>query len=531
MRALALSLCLWPIAFAAYAAEAGAWRPDDLYRALARDAYVRQLEVVGDVDLARLRGPAGAREIRLRNVVLRGRLYNSGNGPALPLAIDGESQIERIDLTRTRLRAGLVIDNSTLIGLAHFDHAQFDGPFVLRASVVKGGAVFRGAQFNGPVEIVDSTFEEPQGLRGGISFADAHFASTARFDRSRFAGSVRFDGSRFGDDVAFRRLVVSGDASWRAVTFAGDAEFRFCELGAVDFGDADQMSVFGKLGDFRGCKMKSAKFDYIDWRGDAMLVNLDVSGDLSLRNALLRGARSDWSGLRVGGAFLLEGTQVVALRLRWFDLEKALMRQPADKATQLAEPDIATLRMLHRQLLTLKQDDEAVEVGALIADRSLRERVARPDTPLLERPVLWLEQWLWGWATGYGTRLGRIGALMVAAWLLLSLPLLVGRVPIGHWTGPADDAPPRHRGAPASQLTQLPQENRIGGLARRLEFVFGLMYALPGWRLRAQAPLSGAVAIYLALLRAVGAVLLALGALTLAHVSPVLQALVGKVAF
>lgn len=207
-----------------------------------------------------------------------------------------------------------------------------------------------------------------------------------------------------------------------------------------------------------------------------------------------------------------------------------MLRVSSDSTPLRAKPDIATLRMLHQHLLSLKQDEEARQVAALIADRGLRDRLARTDTPILERPGLWLEQWLWGWTPGYGTQVGRIGAMMVAAWLLLALPLLAGRIPVGRWTGPPADAPPSHMGAPASHLAEYPT-GPIGRSVRRLEFAFGLMYAWPRWRMRAQAPLSAAMSIYLAMLRAVGAVLLALGALTLTNVSPVRQALLGKVAF
>ena len=62
---------------------------------------------------------------------------------------------------------------------------------------------------------------------------------------------------------------------------------------------------------------------------------------------------------------------------------------------------------------------------------------------------MWIERALWGWPTGYGTRLGRIAALSLAAWLLLSLPLLWSpKLRIGSLSGALDKAPPRHRPIP-----------------------------------------------------------------------------------
>jgi hypothetical protein len=69
-------------------------------------------------------------------------------------------------------------------------------------------------------------------------------------------------------------------------------------------------------------------------------------------------------------------------------------------------------------------------------------------------------------------------------------------------------------------------------LDRRLQLLaysLGLMFATPGLRLRPAEPLPSGVPIYLAVMRGAGAVLMALLALTLANVSPVLQAILGKV--
>src|SRR2546427_12380088 len=90
------------------------------------------------------------------------------------------------------------------------------------------------------------------------------------------------------------------------------------------------MTVFGGLADFRGCTMRSARFDYVDGRGDVMLVNVQIMpGDLTLRHAALRGGRSDFSGLRVAGRLDLEGAYISALYFHWSELAGALRRAGA----------------------------------------------------------------------------------------------------------------------------------------------------------------------------------------------------------
>ncbi|MGH8866167.1 MAG: hypothetical protein ACREVZ_16240 [Burkholderiales bacterium] len=300
-----------------------------------------------------------------------------------------------------------------------------------------------------------------------------------------------------------------------------DAEFRFCRLGEVDFGDAEQMSVFGGLADFRGCTMRSLRLDYVDGRGDVMLLNLQVApGDLTLRHAALRGARTDFSGLQVAGRLDLEGAYISALHFRWPELAGALRR---------AAPRSDVLRPLQGRLDALQQDDEAREASAMLAEQVLRERLERPDTAVTERAGLWLERIVWGWTTGYGTRLGRIAALTLTAWLLLSAPLwLWPGLPLGRWKGAAEDAPPRHRAVAADALQAAP----MAALDRRLQqlgYSFGLMFSTPRLMLRPAQPLRRGVESYLAALRGIGAVLLALLGLTLANVSPVFKAILGKV--
>jgi hypothetical protein len=495
--------------------------PDAAYRELARSGSLARVRIDGDLDLARFRAPPGQKRVDLRGVSIEGALRSRGDGPPVAIAIDA-STLHALDLRGAHSRADFALENSEIVGLAQFDDAHFGGAFSLHGSTLAGRASFRRARFDGPVAIVAARFAEPAGLRGGISFSDTQFAAQARFDRSQFASDVRFDSARFLGDATFLGLVVEGRASFRNVFFAHDAEFRFCRLGDVDFGDAEQMSVFAGLGDFRGCTMRSARFDYVDWRGDAMLVNVQVApGDLSFRQAALRGSRSDLTGLKVAGRLDLEGAHITALHFRWPELAAPLAR---------AAPTSDVLRPLHARLEELKQDEDAQEAWAALSDLQLRESLARPDVDLTEKLRMWLERAVWGWPTGYGTRLGRIALVSLATWLVLSLPLLLSRrLRIGRLSGSLDKAPPRHQPVPGRDLSNSPAEGWRLRL-RRLVYSFGLMFAMPGFHLRPAEPVSHAMAAYLLALRGAGAVLLALLALTLTQVSPVFQAILGKIA-
>jgi hypothetical protein len=265
-----------------------------------------------------------------------------------------------------------------------------------------------------------------------------------------------------------------------------------------------------------------------------MLVNVRVDpGDLTMRNAVLRGLRSDFSGLKVAGRLEMEGAHVIAPHFRWSEVVGPLRRsdacrdQPHPAAGAARCSDI--LRPLQRRLEFLKQDDEAREASAMLAEHVLRERLGRKDIPFTERVTLWFERIAWGWTTGFGTQLGRIGLLSLAAWLLLSVPIwLWPGLKLGRWTGPPGDAPPRHRAAPADHLRPAP-ESALDRRLQQLGFSFGLVFSTPGLLLRAAQPHRAGIEAYLFALRSVGAVLLALMGLTLANTSPAIKAIVGSV--
>jgi hypothetical protein len=304
------------------------------------------------------------------------------------------------------------------------------------------------------------------------------------------------------------------------VIFRGDAEFRFCDLGAADFGTSEYLSVFMHLADFRGCKMRSLRLDYADLRGDALFVNVHIApGNLTLRQASLRGARNDFSGLRVAGRLDLTGAQIANLQLRWYEIAPALLR---------SKPDSTVLRPLQRRLEQLKQDDGARDASAVLADREIEERLAQPETSLGDRALLRAEQVIWGGATGYGTRLDRIVGIALLCWLVLALPLLIARG-LRIVRAETDKPPPLHIPV-APESTPAPPAAAGGRGWRGFAYAFALMFTLPDLGLRPADPLSSWMRGYLLFVRGVGLVLIALMVLTLAKVSPIFQAVLGKIA-
>ena len=491
------------------------------YKQISRTGELRRMQIDGDLDVAKMRAPTGVKRIVLREVHLEGKLFSSGGGPSVELQIVDQSRVRDIDLRNSHWKTALLIENSVVRDRAWFDGAQFDAAFTLHASVFNGQTIFRNTRFAAPVEITSSQFEPAAPVTSSVSFADARFAAPARFDRSSFKTGVRFDTTRFDADASFIGVAAPVRASWRNVIFGGDAEFRFCRLGDADFGDAEQMSVFMHLADFRGCKMTSLRLDYADIRGDMLLVNAQIApGDLSLVQASLRGANNDFRGLNVGGRLDLQGAQIANLQLQWYEIRPALLR---------SSPGSDVLRPLQSRLEELKKDDEAREVSAVLAHRLNSERLAQADMPMDDKATLWFERVFWGSATGYGTRLGRIVGVALTCWLLLALPIALARqLRLGTLRSMPEKCPPLHQ-ALTSDTLDIERGSPLTRAAHSLAYTFALMFTLPDFHLRPVEPVPGRWHAYLLLIRGIGVCLLALIALTLAKVSPIIQAVLGKI--
>ena len=166
------ALAHWP----ALAEQLARIAPQEAYAEIARGGELRRLQIDGDLDVAKMQPPVGAKRILLQEVQLEGRLYSSAGGPAVALWITDNSRLRDIDLRGTRWSAPLVIESSAVTERARFDDVQFDAQFVLHATTLTGQAQFPRARFMAPVEITSSTFRPTPPLRASINFSDARFA-------------------------------------------------------------------------------------------------------------------------------------------------------------------------------------------------------------------------------------------------------------------------------------------------------------------------------------------------------------------
>lgn len=469
---------------------------------LARLGELIAVEVNGDLDLTALSLAPSVKQLTLRDVAVQGSLRLTGPGPKVAMQVSG-GEFGALDFRGSQWQQALTLNQLIVRRMTAFSDARFEGPFSLHAAQLSGHSSFARAHFLGAMALTLSTFKPPAGAGAFVNFVDARFDGPARFDRTAVMHDLLFDGSRFAQDATFRQLRVSGRASFLDTAFARSAEFRRCEIGLLVLGDEERTSVFIGAADLRGCKLRQLRMDHVDFRGELLLAGVVVGdGGLSLRQAALRGPGSDWRGLLVAGPLALEGLQWSAVQLDWRDLAPAIER---------ARPSADVLRRLQGQLELQRHDTAAREVSALLARQELHDRLAALRGPADAASWLWLQaEWLlWGWPTAYGTDLGRIVALAAGAWAALAM-LLLARPELFELT-PSDGTAGR------------------AGVAARMGFALQALFGRPhsgwqvtpvhaqGWRARALRAIQG-----------VGWYFIAAAGLTLARVSPAVQALIGK---
>jgi hypothetical protein len=341
----------------------------------------------------------------------------------------------------------------------------------------------------------------------------------------------------FGSDATFLKMTVAKRALFRNTIFQGDAEFRHCRLGDVDFGNDAEMSAFHKLADFRGCRFDHAVFDFAVFRGPASFVQAQFGrGGASFRNVSFEGDKADFSHAVSQGPLDLNEAYAPRIHLGWRELGRAVLAE---------QPPAEVLNRLHKRLTDLGQSDDALEVYYHYAMRNAFAQLKRADVPLSERAWRAAELTVWGWPTGYGTRLGRIVLIALAAWGVLTVPPLLSRVAFVRLAAqpgmPPDDQ--SSRSLTRSRYEAIRMEDLPDGACAPATgwsrvwlaclFSFALMFRIPLRTIayaETNARSGGHVwARYFLAVWLVGAALLALTALTLANTSPALKKLIGEV--
>jgi uncharacterized protein YjbI with pentapeptide repeats len=519
-------------------AAAAALTPEQAYGRLAAQGRLSAVEVVGDVDLARLPTPPGGAPQRFEfdRVVFRGRVHLVA-AELRPALVFQQTTFQDLDVRDARIRSPLTCDACRMAGSAILEGTTFEDGVRVVFTQFLGKTSFGGSRFRGDATFTGSAFHEPAGLTGGVNFGDVVFARGARFDDARFTGTARFNSTVFGGDATFLKLRVDRRALFRNTIFEGDAEFRHCQLGDLDFGGHDALSVFQKLADFRGCRIERAVFDYAVFRAPASFVQAQFgAGGASFRSTAFEGDRVDFNQVRSQGALNLNDTYMPRVDLRWRELGPALLA---------AQPPPDMLSRVHRRLTELGRSDEALDVYYHYAMSQARAQLSHPGLPASERAWRAVELGVWGWPTGYGTRLGRIVLVSLVVWAVLTFPVLAGRITLIRL--PTRPRARRSRGAaePPSRRAYEPMlaADVPTGAGRPTSwlsrgwtaclFTFGLMFRIPVRTIAYIEPGSRpgrhGWERYFMLQWVVGALLLGLVALTLANISPALKALVGHI--
>jgi uncharacterized protein YjbI with pentapeptide repeats len=518
--AAAAAAALLLVAAPAAAAPSETLSADAAYARIAKDGLLRGVRVTGDLDLERLLQASEHEPLVLRRVQLDGTLRLGVVRSPKALNIE-DCSLGEIDGVGARVSGGLSVTRSHVSGFVQLTAAELMSGLIIDDSSV-ASATFREAVFRGPVEIYRSTFNEAEQL-SCTSFEDARFHSTLRFDDTTFNRDLSMRSAVVAEDATFLHMIVKGAADFSNVNFRQDAEFRYCNLGPTTFGGADAMAAFSGLADFRGCKLQSARFDYAEFRGDALWSDVTVAGDMSLRKAALHGAHSDFIGLRVDGSLQLEDAYLGNLILRWHPLEGALLR---------AAPSSSVLWNVYGRLVEHGGRAERQRAFGAASLRQFSETLNASTSSSQDVFLACIEHGLWGWPTGYGTNLPHILGLSAGLWLGLSLVLWWllrrGTTSVPFRIVKVERSEQRESIAlvmrDEGSLAAAPE--RVATLTSFLGYTARMMF-MPWSSVRLRGAPSPIAQYGVQLVHGVGLYLLALIVLTLRSVSPALEAIFG----
>ncbi|MBK1704735.1 pentapeptide repeat-containing protein [Halochromatium glycolicum] len=532
--------------------------PEDAYRQLRQQGRLADVTIDGDLDLGRLlqggeppEQPAGW---RLDAVQLRGKLILRTPTPLrlrignahLQGGIDFRGcELDRFALHHSVISGPVRIEDCNLTGpIIRFDFNQFERELRLHRVIMTHRPSFRETRFGARAELLACELATEERPSRAISFRSASFLGPALFNNSVFHTNADFRSALFADDAAFLNVCMPAGAAFRNVHFRGDAEFRFCTLGRGDFGDRDNLTLFAGRADFRGCTIDEARFRFTDFRGESSFVETRFgSGGASFAYANLAG-RTDFHGLNSTGPLDLTHAYFPSLSFVWLEIRDAVLA---------ATPDLRTLAALHARAAAAGDTAGRLELEYLLERERFRLRQARPLPALTKAPLAFVEglvarlvgitEWLvWGWPTGYGTKLERILALAAAAWLITWFWLLVmpGNPVRVKQQGREQDggaALPLYRPLAAAGQHRREPVTRPERLLWSAQLAFRLLFKVGPRDLRLAVTCEEAAAAgrRLRLLRygllslwLLGSLLLVLLALTLANTSPVINQLVGE---
>jgi uncharacterized protein YjbI with pentapeptide repeats len=527
---------------------------------LRETGVLRGVTIEGKVDLAALEIsaslPAAGRTYRLEEVTFAGPVALIASTLHRALRIERSRFVDRVHLQRCTLdnfavrasvfAADLSVEDCEFGAFARFDGNDFQADVRFHLPRFLRRPSFADSTFRGRSEFLECRFGVADPATRATSFSDTIFRGPALFNDSLFHTRAKFQSAVFDKDASFLKVRMEGGASFRNVHFKGDAEFRFCRITTADFGDRENLTLFARRADFRGCEIERAIFDYTEFRGEASFVNLRLgAGGASFRSAYLGDERTDLSGLTSAGPLMLSDAYLSALHFHWRELRDPVLA---------AKPDTKVLTALHARLKELGDSEGALDAGYHLARTRFGERVGAPlpapaGDPIAfaddagERLIAYGEWLLWGLPTGYGTRLGRILLLCLLCWLLAAIPPASARGVLARVRPESirrvEDPPERPERIYDPLLPEhLPGEPIFptaftARLRLALAFVFRVLFKVGPTDVRYVATRSlrsrgDPWRAYFATLWYLGSGLLVLTALTLANTSPIIEKLIGE---
>jgi len=369
-----------------------------------------------DLDLGRLVGPTEGAAVVFQNVNFRGRLAGA---PKVPLSVV-EGSICALEAERSEWSQPADF-RAVKFGTARFREARLSAAWTcLECTICRAG--FQGTRFGSEATFIRTQFGQPGAedicreraprTCAPTDFAEATFASAARFDHTTFRTAASFDSADFAQGARFPRTSASASLSFIGTRFRHDAEFRDCRLASVYFGPdggsttatTNEATEFATRADFRGCVFTGiVSFNGATLGGDALFARAVAAGptfsllDTSSARAL------DLRGLVLsnpGAKLRLDAIAADAVRLDWDELGPAVLRAQGDLT-----PDqrASMLEALERRLSGQGDGEAARKVGF----ESKKERRAHRPLCEGEQPGACLvgeaEWWLWTLPTRNGS--------------------------------------------------------------------------------------------------------------------------------
>lgn len=532
----------------------------EAYHQLLQHGLLESVTILGDIDLARLEAPTTAqppqsRVYRFRRVRFEGPVTLTGAlGASLEIvASDLQAGLNFVGCSLS----GLALRDSTVHAAAMVRDCRFDGPVAVEGTSFNGPVRFEAVEFTRRSSFRRAVFADRAAFLGcrfataetgarkrlaATGFSEAEFHGPALFNESVFHTPARFHSVLFADDAAFLKSEMPEGASFGNAHFLGDAEFRFCRIGNALFSDREQLTLFAGRADFRGCSIEHARFDYAELRGESSFVDVSFGDGGASFSYVNLAARADFNGITSKGPIDFEHAYAPKLEFSWRDIRDAVLA---------SDPSVRTLEMLRAHAASRGDDAGKLELDWLRQSRLYEVQRASPlPSPVAdlsgfidrfaERLTAHVEWLVWGWPTGYGTKLGRILLLALVVWLLASVPASLAS-PILARVGPrladcGDDSPVykpiEHRclTAPAVYPT-----GRAARLRLALCFTFRVLFKVGARGIRFVGDASDQTRAHTRAwqrwfqgLWLLGSGLLLLITLTLANTSPMINRLIGE---